>query len=594
MGANESVQQLNKSLEAVNASIESASQAVDKLNQSALRGGDGFRDFINAAEASVRSLKGLGNGVDHLIRAIPGANVVMDVLSATVGNVGSAFLGLGEAAIEGLKILDSAGRGIDSFTSFSRGLNKTLFETVARFGGSFDAAKAYGEAIADSAQDVASAEFGFIRVSERIEAAKALSQAAIPIQNMTETIQNAKGQMDLLNTAILQSSSLGLDVGQYFDRLSSAIIKQGLSAQQAVEQMASFGDTSEKTGLTVQSIAGGLQGLAEKFSRLGLTADFGRPILENFVNTLQGMGLGIENAISLTESLSGALAELTSNYSAAFVTFQRGGLDFGAGGGALGAGIGLRAKMLEANETGDQGELGLQLAGALKETLASFTGGQIVTVQQAAMDPALQTTFFTQTQLLKDLYGIQDPGAQDRTLDLLSKLEQATQEGNTDLAESIAKDIAETTSARDQTLGYQDRTAAATEATVATLNLLNKNVIESARLTANSLAQALIDPQKAFIENTRQYQELLNQKVEPVDIQGLMSEAMDAGKRVVGMRGSETPETSDSDAEFGGKEELTVKDMAVVKAIEQLRADFATLASGFRQINQARTGSKLI
>jgi len=477
-----------ESLEDINSSISTASSALDDLNKKALGGGLGFDSLVKSMDSSIAAASRLTSGLGNLGSAM-GLDLGTGILSKGMGLLSDTFGTVMGGAIKLAALLDGVGGAIDSVTGFSRNLNASLYESVSKFNGSFASAKQFSEYIISSAQDFAKAEAGFISPADRISAVKGLEQAGIPLEHMSDIISSAAGKMDLLNTAFLHSKSLGLEVAKYTELIGQAMLKQGLTSQQAAEQMAMFGDISNSTGLRVDKVAGSLQTLAGNFSKLGLTADFGQPILEGFADSLKGMGLGFENAIELSESLSGALVKLTSNYAAAYVTFQRGGLDMGGGGGALGAGIGLRASLLESNkEGGDQGKIAMEMANALKDTLASFTGGQIVTVQEAAADPALQATFYTQTKLLEDLYGIQDPGAQDRTLELLQELGNATKSGNIDLAESLGKDLQEITAGRSETLGYQEKTAKYTEATFAEINLMNRNLIEGFRISGDSLS----------------------------------------------------------------------------------------------------------
>jgi hypothetical protein len=211
------------------------------------------------------------------------------------------------------------------------------------------------------------------------------------------------------------------------------------------------------------------------------------------------MGLGIENALELSTGLSGALAGLTSDYSAAYVTFQRGGLDIG-GGGALGASIGLQAKMLEAEKAGgDQSELATQMSSAMKETIASFTGGQIITVQQADADPALQAQYYAQTKLLGDLYDIQDPAGAARTLDYLDQLDETIASGNKGQIDALNDQIQAGVDQKDATLGALEKLNAVTDGSKAALDQIQINTKDFAKNSAEALAKMLIDPQKSFI-----------------------------------------------------------------------------------------------
>lgn len=478
--------------------IDSASEALNDLNEKALKGGIGFEVLIKATEGGVQAFDSLLKKVGEVGSKLT-LGLDFGVISKAMSGLGSVFkniMGLGTGLA---RIFNSVGKSIDAVTGFSRALNLSLFESTAKFNGSFEAAKQFSEFIIESAQEFASAEFGFISTADRIAAVKGLEQAGVPLERMKDTIDSTAGSMDLLNTAFLQSKALGMEVSSFMELLGNAMTIQGLNSQEATEQMALFGDISEKTGLRVDKVARSLQNISNRFAKLGLTANFGQPILEGFTASLTSMGFGFENAIDLSETLSSSLVKLTSDYATAFVTFQRGGLDIGAGSGALGASIGLRAKM--SDQTTDQGELALDIAGALKETLASFTGGQIINVKQAAENPALQQTFFTQTQLLKDLYGITEAADQDRTLELLQQLNEATENGDTDLATSLGEDLMKTINVQNQTLSVAEKTAIATEGTFAELQSLNTNLIEGLRLSGDLLVDLFAGFQKTALDS---------------------------------------------------------------------------------------------
>lgn len=485
-------------LERISSLIDSASGALDELNEKALKGGIGFEVLIKATENSTKAFNSLLKTVGAVGSALT-LGLDFGVISKSMSGLGNLFSEVMGATTGLARILNSVGKGMDSITGFSRALNLSLFESTAKFNGSFEAAKRFSDYIIESAQDFASAEFGFISSADRIAAVKGLEQAGIPLANMSEIIESTAGRMDLLNTSFLQSKALGMEVSSFMELLGNAMLTQGLNAQEATEQMAMFGDISEKTGIRVDKVARSLQSVSNRFAKLGLTANFGQPILEEFTASLTSMGFGFENAIELSETLSSSLVKLTSDYSAAFVTFQRGGLDIGGGTGALGASIGLRAKLADQNT--DQGELAMDIAGALKETLSSFTGGQIVNVKQAAENPALQQTFFTQTQLLKDLYGITEAADQDRTLELLQQLGEATESGNTDLAESLGADLMKAVGVQNETLSVAEKTAIATEGTFAELQHLNTNLIEGIRMSGDLLVDLFSGFQKTALNS---------------------------------------------------------------------------------------------
>ena len=244
------------------------------------------------------------------------------------------------------------------------------------------------------------------------------------LEDLNDTIDTSIGNFTILETTIALSNRTGLDQTNIARSISDAVMKQGLSVQDATKQFAAYSDIAEKTGLTVSDIKNSMEGTAAQFSELGLSAEFSRPFLENFVTSLEKVGLGIKNATGLSATLSKSVVGLGQDYAKAFLTFQRGGIDLGGGGGVLGAAISLEDRFATARTPQEQQELALDLGKGIAETIASFSGGEIVTAREAIESPELQTQFAIQKQLLSQMYGITGTQA-TRTLELLEELQTA-------------------------------------------------------------------------------------------------------------------------------------------------------------------------
>lgn len=473
---------------AVASGSRASSSAISNLTKSALDGTLGLSELNSETQNFIQGLTNLATGAAGLVNQ-------MNPLSGTFEKVASAAMGpitkIGSFAATLSDVIVGIVDKVDLITSGYREYSKMVIGLGAGFGLSLEQAREFGDYIVSSGKDFANAESGFISIANRIKMAEGMAEAGIPLENMSKTIVSTAGSFDFLNTAFLQSTKMGLDLRDYMSKLSDAMNVQGLSAQQAFEQMAMYGDIAENTGLQVESIIRSLDNVADNFKKMGMSASFGRPLLEGFTSSLKSMGLGFENALDLTNSLGRALGELTTNYSAAYVTFQRGGLDFGAGGGAMGASIGLRAQLLDAEKRGNQSELGMQMAGAMRDTLASFTGGNIVTVSQAAASPDLQSSYIAQTELLKSMYNISDAGTQDRVLELLQQLGDATESGNTELAASLGEDLQSAISQRDETLSLQEKSAAYLSSLVAE-QLVTNDLIREANTRSSEMMSTLI------------------------------------------------------------------------------------------------------
>ena len=169
-------------------------------------------------------------------------------------------------------------------------------------------------------------------------------------------------------------------------------------------------------------------------------------------------------------------------------------MDIGGGGstGVLGSSIGLQAAMMEAEQTGDQSNIAAQLAGGLRDTLASFTGGSIVTVGQAAENPAMQSAFYTQQQLLTKQYGMDQQSA-TRTLEMLAGLDEAIQSGDTDLQAELQGQISEQMSADDKTLDLQEKMNRGIGSLVALFMANNRMMYEQTRILGDDTIGGMLD-----------------------------------------------------------------------------------------------------
>jgi hypothetical protein len=444
--------------------VVSAKNSVEALTKSVFSSGKGFEGLVKSTKELKSFAKTSTAALGKLGEHVPGVKSATGAIAGLGGMVSSVIgiiADLGDVYMESLNAFDSFSAGL-------REMDDDMFSLAATFGGTFEEAKSFTDGIGMLSRQVSGADFAYISPAELKETATQLAGNRIALDRFSDTVISSAGTMDLLTTATLQAGASGLGTQDYFAKLGDAIMKQGLDSQQAAEQMASFRDVADETGLTVQSVADTLNNLANSFSKLGLSADFGRPLVTGFARTLDDMGLGIENAIELSSDLSSALAGLTTDYAMAFVTAQRGGMDLG-GGGVLGAGIGLQARLLEAQQSGDeqaQADISRDLVTGLKDTIASFAGGQIVTVQEADANPALAATFYTQTKLLQDMYGI-DQQSSARTLDLLSDLDGAIKSGNEDAADKLAEQIETSIQNRDETLDLMDKQNALTASILA-------------------------------------------------------------------------------------------------------------------------------
>ena len=426
-----------------NGIIKNAGEAIEslgKLDQAIKNMYSSSTNFFGNINSAIDALKGISNiipGMDGIAGAVANAAKVGVKLAQTFDGLGQAYR---EITKENLNLSNSFGEGLSKATEFNNRLidvektNKELADTgffinIEETSAVF---KELGRGLGDSREE-------FLKYSGVING------VSVSAEQMAAALQGVSG---------LESYS-------YYRNLNALISKNGLSFKEAAETIVSYKGVAEATGLTVQTVADTLTGAVSGFSKLGITVDFAKPALEGFASTLKSVGLGIGEASELAQTLSRSLLNVGNDYGKAFVMFQQGNLDFGGGsGGALGASIGFRAKMMDATPE-EQESIGLDLVKSMRDTLVNFSGGQgIVSVKEAAESPELQNTYFMQEQMLSSMFGMSDQGQRDRTLELLQQLDEAVSVGDTDTAQALAKQLEEAGNQRNETKSMSERLGA--------------------------------------------------------------------------------------------------------------------------------------
>lgn len=424
-----------------------ASESVQELSQKIGSFGEQIRFLDALTEAGSRtadSIKGLDSAVD-MINNLSEGIAGLDVAASVLNNVNSVI----QQSVDAAKKLDAP---TESFRVYTDGIVKL----GNSFGMTYEQSKALRDEISKMAASSENAEYYFS--SEEItRAAGNLLDYGVAAKNLSEEVNMMGNSLNMAESALFMSAVTGDSLGSSVQNLKKDMYDFGMSLEDSMLTFAGFQDTASKTGLSTDTVRTALVGAASGVKELGVSIDFAKPFLEGFVESLEKVGVGIENATNLASSMSRAVTGLMTDYGKAYFTFQQGGLDFGGGGGVLGAGIGFRAKMLEAEKSGEQGEMALEVAGAIKKTIENFTGGEIITVDQAANNPELQQLFAVQESILKD-YGISGAGQVDRTLELLKDLDDSQNMSKEDLNSRLEQLNDDTKTAQEQSLSEEQKT----------------------------------------------------------------------------------------------------------------------------------------
>jgi hypothetical protein len=416
---------------------------------------DSEKSFSNM-KTMLTSVDGALSGVINLSKILGDQIPFSSTFIQSANEVKDLFVGIGQTIITVAEEVDKRGESY-------RGLIKQNYEYASSFGYGIEKAVELTDRISDiSKVNSQLADSGlFISTEDTQSAFRELSKN---LKTSSNEFLEYSYSMDGVSlkaeqmTAVLQEVS-GIDQWNYYSALGNAVAKSGMSFEEAIMSVADYKEISKETGIGVNEVSSALSGAVNQFAKLGLTVDFAKPALVGFASVLKEAGLGIENASSLTQTLSTSLMDAASSYGKAYVLFQQGGLDFGGGGGVLGASIGFRASMM--NQTPEQQEAtGMDLMKAMKDTISNFTGGSIITLQEAAKNPALQQQYYAQEQMLSGMFGISGQADQQQTLSLLQSLDEATKSGDRDRAAQLADQLNEGKELREKTSSLQEKLGA--------------------------------------------------------------------------------------------------------------------------------------
>ena len=464
--------------------------------------------FALGSESSGR-VGGMTKAFDDLAKAAKDLATPASQLLNVFSNVSSSILGQQDGLTEFMTFmkdatvamadlpgfakdaLEVAAGAFDGPTRTMREFDTEIFNVGKRFGDSIESSKDFADAI----NRIPASDFGDALSMTRKELQDfydGVSRTNLTQEQLNTTIDTSIGQTNLLGVATAFAASSGISAHQAASLLNTVINKQGVTAGEAADMMGMYAGVARDVGLQIDDVAASLNSAVSQFGKLGVSADFGAPVLQGFGRVVKDMGLGIEQTKNLTQDLSGALGKLTEDYSTAYVLFERGGLDFGTGGGALGASIGLQAELLRAQKTGDQAGIGGQLVGALRDTIASFSGGNIVTVSEAAESPELQTQFYTQQQLLVSQFNLSQSSA-TRTLELLAEIDDATRAGDIGTKEELEKQLQNEIDGRDKTLDLMEQANRELAAQSNLLAVIAREPLEAMQAAGFALAEVYVN-----------------------------------------------------------------------------------------------------
>jgi hypothetical protein len=492
----EEFKEYKKSVKETKVAVESLTDSVGRFVATGAKSTEKVRGLSTAYEDMQKVLKNTTNitsmltdGMEKVVSSIKILGPVASAAGAAIGGIGKAFGAIATAVVEGPKAFITA---LDDQTRGLREFESEMFDLNKRFGGTVDEAKSFAD-VMRKASDNPLAKSLHLTTNEMAGFVRATKNTSLTQAQLSQTVETGAGVIQLFGAATAFAESTNMSFNESATLMNTLMNKQGKSAQEATNMLGMFVGVAQETGLSIDKVSTSLNSAVSQFAKIGMAADFGKPIMEGFANTMSDMGLGIEESIGLSNTLTQSLAGLTNNYGMAYLTFQRGGLDIGGGGGGgvLGSSIALQSAYLDAEKTGDQGAISDQLVRGMRDTLASFTGGDIVTVQQANEDSSMQNQFYVQQQMLKSQFGVSDDNSAARILDMLSRLDEATASGDVDAQDKLKEQINNEKRGRDLTLDEMEKVNRKLETQINLMTVSLRMDLDQTRRVAGSAGRGV-------------------------------------------------------------------------------------------------------
>lgn len=313
--------------------------------------------------------------------------------------------------------------------------------TYLGFGGRIDFTEAKTHQMERAIRN-ASTAFGFSRDA----ILRMVRQASIVpgvMDNMRKSWRgSAIAGKDLIG-AMLAMRGAGMDAGQAGQLVVARYKRFGEVGQVVAQQIRLVAGAAKASGVNIEIAKDQVVAASEPLAIFGRKSGEAARLWTTFVDALRNQ-VPIEQVGRMVQQLTRNLADLDIGRRA-FISQMGGGFGGGALGGALKMELDLRAP----------GGLNRSME-ALTRSIARFGGGRILTLEQAANNPALQMQFQLQRQLVGKLAGVQGGQAQARVLEVLQKMQSG---GISQLqASKSLKDLTKTgASAQQRSLTALDR-----------------------------------------------------------------------------------------------------------------------------------------
>lgn len=442
------VQETEQAVSSFVASLGGTAAAIDTFARAGTKTSDVLGSVRTALDQGSSAVSGFLRSFQKI------AGVTTDLFAPSFNIAISLNKILGEAFEASFKLV----QGYDAMDSGLREFAGNQYKLAAGIGATFEESEKFATSYRDITKtnsDLAGSGL-YIGSQDVKDAIGVMQKAGVEIGVLAETTKIFGVEMTYAQGMAAQAKAMGMDISTYSTKIAAMVRTNGMSMEESMKFMASSQDIARTTGLTVDEVTGSLDKATSGFAKMGMTMDFGRPILKGFADSVKDVGLGIQQAAGLAEAFTASLGNIINNPALAYITSMKGGMAGMGGGGILNPSIQMQASMLD-NDPSSKAKMAKELSDGMRDTLKSFTGGDIITVKQAAESPELQTKFYTQQQMLGSTYGISGADTQNRVLEYLAQLEDATYAGDEKSAELLQKQISDALQGNDKTMSLQEK-----------------------------------------------------------------------------------------------------------------------------------------
>lgn len=332
---------------------------------------------------------------------------------------------------EGLKSMDELSGGV--FSEVQKGIldvEKQAFQLRLGMGESFHGATqdvtSFKNEFIKTIDDTKVSQEDLINLQASFRGAFSAEEVVRPMLSLEKAADNVGGAfkelgatMNLTNASILVAAAKGMEASKVADMMTKAHLRLGASAEESATMLGDIALASERSGLGFEKSADAIMGATDKLAMWGSTVKSVTPLLSTFTRSLGDNQKGL--AVDLLESFTQGLANM------GFETKALVGLSSGLGagrGGAIGAGLEMESLLEDKS-----GEGIMKASKHLMDTITKFSGGKVITRQEARENPQLNANFLMQRRLLGQMLSVDEASA-TRMLDAFKDMKTGTLKGS--------------------------------------------------------------------------------------------------------------------------------------------------------------------